>query len=299
MDMKHINKTESQTADQGYSSHPMDRSHLRADCEHCSGLCCVALHFSASEGFPVDKIAGQPCLNLQTDFRCSVHHNLREEGLKGCIAFDCLGAGPKVTQIIYSGYGWREHPETAQQMFEAFLIMRQLHELLWYINDALEHLEAHSIHDALASALFETEKLTDLDVNALSKLDVDTHRKTVNQLLLQTSDLVRTVACQGKKGYAGRRKTFGRGADLIGADLRKTDLKGANLRGAYLIAADLRGVDLTGADLIGADFRDTDLSGADLSASIFLNQPQIHVAKGDSRTKLPSYLTRPAHWINE
>jgi hypothetical protein len=40
------------------------RSNLRADCKNCFGLCCVALYFSASEGFPIDKDAGQPCLNL-------------------------------------------------------------------------------------------------------------------------------------------------------------------------------------------------------------------------------------------
>jgi hypothetical protein len=42
------------------------RRNLRAECEKCFGLCCVALCFSASEGFPIDKDAGHPCLNLLT-----------------------------------------------------------------------------------------------------------------------------------------------------------------------------------------------------------------------------------------
>lgn len=50
------------------------------------------------------------------------------------------------------------------------------------------------------------------------------------------------------------------------------------------------------ADLIGADLRGADLSGADLTGSIFLTQAQLNAAKGDSATKLPAALTRPAHW---
>jgi hypothetical protein len=28
---------------------------LKIDCEKCFGFCCIALYFSASEGFPADK----------------------------------------------------------------------------------------------------------------------------------------------------------------------------------------------------------------------------------------------------
>ncbi|GAA2936551.1 hypothetical protein GCM10010446_22160 [Streptomyces enissocaesilis] len=38
---------------------------LRADWANRFGLCCVALVFAA---FAIDKGAGQPCPNLQTDF---------------------------------------------------------------------------------------------------------------------------------------------------------------------------------------------------------------------------------------
>ena len=93
------------------------RQNLRADCEKCFGLWCVALYFSASEGFPVDKNAGMPCINLKTDFNCSVHKNLRKRGLKGCTAYDCFGAGQKVAQITYGGHDWRQVAEVAKQMF--------------------------------------------------------------------------------------------------------------------------------------------------------------------------------------
>jgi len=260
-------------------------------------LCCVALYFSASEGFPNDKKAGQPCLNLQPDFRCCVHDSLRERGLKGCLAFDCFGAGQKVSQVSFGGQDWRKVPESAAQMFKVFLIMRQLHELLWYLTEALTFQPARHIHGALKSMLDKTEDLTRLSPGSLVELDVPAHRADVDTLLLKTSELVRNEVRCGQKAPSKRNKTFGRGADLIAADLRKMDLRGANLRGACLIAADLRGTDLSGADLIGADFRDTDLRGTDLSKSIFLTQAQIDTAKGNAGTKLPSSITRPAHWL--
>lgn len=272
------------------------RSNLRADCEKCFGLCCVSLYFSASEGFPIDKDAGQPCLNLQLDFRCCVHKSLRENNLKGCMAFDCIGAGQKVSQISFGGHNWREVPESSNQMFEVFLIMRQLHELLWYLTEALTLQPARSIHGALSSMLDETERLTHLSPNSLMELDVAVHRANVNTLLLKTSEFVRAEARRRKKVQSGRQKNFAGGADLIAADLRKIDLIGANLRGAYLIAANLRGTDLSGTDLIGADFRDADIRGANLTKSIFLTQAQINAAKGDANTKLPSSLTYPTHW---
>ncbi len=112
---------------------------------------------------------------------------------------------------------------------------------------------------------------------AILELDVAAHRQAVNELLLQTSKLVR-AGVRGKKNH--------RGADLIGAKLRNADLRGANLRGAYLIGADLRGADLRLADLIGADLRDADLRGADLTDSIFLTPSQLDVRQGRRRHRL-------------
>lgn len=272
------------------------RNNLRADCANCFGLCCVALYFSASEGFPNEKEAGQPCFNLQPDFRCCVHKNLMEHGLKGCIAFDCFGAGQKVAQVSFGGQDWRKGQVSAKQMFETFLIMRQLHEILWYLTETLTLAPAKSIHSELKTMLDETERLTLISPNSLTELDIAAHRADVDKLITKTSELVRAEARHGQKARSGRQRAIRRGADLIGADLRKYDLRGANLRGAYLIAADLSGNDLCGADLIGADFRDADIKGADLSKSIFLTQAQVNTAKGDTTTKLPPSLTRPTHW---
>ncbi|GAA4203252.1 pentapeptide repeat-containing protein [Streptosporangium oxazolinicum] len=265
-----------------------DRADLRADCESCFALCCVVPAFSASSDFAIDKKAGQPCPNLRTDFRCGIHTRLREKGFRGCTVYDCFGAGQKVSQVTFGGQDWRRAPRTAKRMSEVFPIMRDLHELLWYLSEALTLRPALPIHGELGLALEETERLTRDSPDALVRLDVAAHRREVNALLLRTSELVRAGAGRGKKDR--------RGADLIGAKLRGADLRGANLRGAYLIGADLRGADLRTADLIGADLRGADLSGADLTGSIFLIQSQLDAAKGDARTTLPPSLTRPAHW---
>ncbi|QJD86048.1 pentapeptide repeat-containing protein [Cohnella herbarum] len=283
---------------QDYSTPSLDNSRLslRADCESCFGLCCVSLPFAASVDFAMDKDAGKPCQNLREEFRCGVHDSLRERGFRGCTVYDCFGAGQQVSQFTYNGRDWRQAPESAKQMFEVFPIMRQLHELLWYLSEALALQPAQALHDSIREALGETQRLTRLRPASLMNLDVAAHRANVNSLLMQTSELVREDARRRHKGPLKQRKGLGRGVDLIGANLKGADLRYANLRGAYLIAADLRGADLRVCDLIGADFRDTDLRGADLTSCLFLTQFQLNAAKGNADTKLPPSFARPDHW---
>ncbi len=279
-----------------------DLSDLRSDCDNCFGLCCVALPFAASSDFAIDKDAGQPCQNLQSNFRCGVHTNLRNLGFRGCTVYDCFGAGQKVSQFTFSGIDWRQAPETAKQMFELLPIMRQLHELLWYLNEAISLLAVHilhdSLHDTLHLSIAETERLTQLSPDLLMEVDIVTHRAEINTHLLRASEAVRAHALIQYKDLQRRRKNYERGADLIGAKLRGADLRAANLRGAYLIAADLTAADLRFADLIGADLRDANLSGADLTNAIFLTQSQLNAAKGNANTRLSASFTYPTHWIH-
>jgi uncharacterized protein YjbI with pentapeptide repeats len=263
-----------------------DRGDLSADCGSCFALCCVVPAFSASVDFAIDKDAGRACPNLRPDLRCGVHARLRQDGFRGCTVYDCFGAGQKVSQVTFGGRDWRGQPATAAQMFTVFPVMRDLHELLWYLTEALTLRPARPIHDELARALHATEQLTQAPPADLLALDVPEHRRQVNALLRRASDLVR----------AGTAHQDHRGADLIGARLRGADLRAADLRGARLIGADLRDADLAMADLTGADLRDADLRGADLTASIFLTQAQLDAARGDARTGVPPSRVRPAHW---
>lgn len=276
-----------------------DSGGLRADCKNCFGLCCIALYFSASEGFPADKEAGTPCPNLLPDFRCGVYTDRKEKVLHGCSAFDCFGAGQKVAAVIYNGRDWRQYPEFAPQMLTVFLMMRQLHELLWYLAQALSFPAAQPIYGELLQAGCAVEQYTMLKPEEILGLNTEEIRIPVNALLLQTSEWVREDARKGLKKQGKQSKRIRRGADLMGADLRGTDFIGANLRSAYLIRADLSGMDLTGADFIGADFRDADIRGANLSGSIFLTQGQMNSALGNKDTKLPPFIQVPIRWANE
>ena len=264
------------------------RERLRADCGRCFGLCCVAPAFAASADFAIDKAAGQPCPHLRADFGCSIHDHLRPQGFPGCTVYDCFGAGQQVAQVTFGGQDWRRTPGIAAQMFEAFAIMRQLHELLWYLGEALTLPPARPLYGQLSRARDETERLTRASPDTLGDLDLQAHRLDINALLLRASELARA--------QHRRPETNLRGADLIGKDLRSADLRGASLRGAYLTGAYLSGADLRTADLTGADLRGADLSGADLAASLFLTQSQLEAATGDLTTKLPPALAPPAHW---
>jgi len=195
--------------------------------------------------------------------------------------FDCFGAGQQLTQVTFGGRTWREG--RAPEQFAVLPVMRQLHESLWYLTEALD-LPVAALHDEVRTTLARTERLTAGSPDELLALDVGAHRRAVGELLGRVIDLVRG----GGPDH--------RNADLMGRDLRRRDLRGASLRGAYLIGADLRGADLGTADLLGADLRASDVRGADLSRCLFLTRPQVAAARGDMSTRLPVALERPAHW---
>lgn len=260
---------------------------LAADCSRCAGLCCVALPFARSTDFAFTKRAGDPCSNLVDGFGCGIHGRLREAGMRGCTVYDCFGAGQHVVQGTYAGRTWRDGAPAAE-MLAVFPVVKHLHELLWYLTDALGHEAAAAEHLTLQAELDRVVDLTTGSPGDLLALDVDAERQQTNVVLLRASVLVRAQA-------PGRR-TDRRGADLVGAHLAGAGLAGANLRGAYLIGADLRRTDLRWADLVGADLRDADLRGADLSTALYLTQAQVASARGDVTTLLPDRLDRPAHW---
>ncbi len=273
---------------------------LRADCASCFGLCCVALQFERSSDFAFDKPAGDPCVNLQEDFRCGIHAKLRPAGFKGCTVYDCFGAGQRVAQQTYEGVSWRSSPGSAAEMYAIFPIVRQLHELLWYLAEALELTEdtglragwQGGLHGELRDAFARVDALAARSPADILELDVAAERAGVSQLLTRVSGIVRAAAVTG----VPLPRNILPNADLLGAKLAHADLRGANLRGAYLIAADLSGADLGLADLLGADLRDADLRGANLRDAIFLTQFQVNAANGDAATQLSERLERPNHW---
>ena len=237
---------------------------LAADCSRCAGLCCVGPAFARSSDFAIDKPAGKPCPNLRDDFRCGIHEHLEERGFKGCTVFDCFGAGQQIVQETYRGRDWTSDSQLRGEMFALLPVLRQLHEIAWYLTEARKLDAARRLHGKLTAALEETERLCSGVPAELLALDVDAYRKRVNPLLQKASELARQGA--GRPNH--------RGANLIGRKMRGADLRGANLRGALLIGADLRDADLRLADFTGADLRGADLRGANLTGALFLTGAQ-------------------------
>src|SRR5215207_9675318 len=111
---------------------------LVADCARCVGLCCALLPFARSADFAFDKPAGEACRHLAADHRCRIHSRLNDEGMRGCVAYDCFGAGQSVTQ---SG------------RVEVFPVVEQVHEIGWYLTEAADR--GADVADLIA----ETERL--------------------------------------------------------------------------------------------------------------------------------------------
>lgn len=243
---------------------------LAADCSRCAALCCVAPAFARSSDFAIDKPAGRPCRNLGDDFRCTIHEELPRRGFPGCVVFDCFGAGQRITQDTFGGRDWRSAPEVAGDMFALLPVVRQLHELMWCLAEALKLAEAGRLHPKLRAAFDEIDVLAGMGPAELRKLDVDAYRGRVVPLLRRASEMARA--------RSGGRRVDHSGAHLIGRRMRGADLRGASFRGALLIGADLRDADLRRADFTGADMRGTDLRGANLDGALFLTASQLRAA---------------------
>jgi hypothetical protein len=114
----------------------MSRPVLSADCARCSALCCLALAFDASALFGLDKRAGEPCPHLDGCGRCGIYGERQARGFGGCVAYDCLGAGQRVTQELFGGQSWQEKPHLAEPMARAFAAVRHAHDLLQLLGEA-------------------------------------------------------------------------------------------------------------------------------------------------------------------
>lgn len=266
---------------------------LRPDCARCVGLCCVALPLTRGADFPVDKPGGVPCGNLLADDRCGIHDRLAETGWRGCVAYDCFGAGQRVTQQTFAGRTWRDDPDPGLpgRMFAALPVVHQLHEMSYLLAQAISYDAAPDLTRRCRQLAAEVDALAGGAAQDLRALDATAVRARVAPALRDVSAVVRGAGRSPRhtrgRGSARTDRRIRPGADLVGARLAGADLRGVDLRGALLIAADLRDADLTGADLLGADLRDADLRGARVSGALFVTPPQLAAARTDERTTCP------------
>lgn len=198
-----------------------------------------------------------------------------------------------MSQQLFSGVSWRERPDAQQHMFAAFKIVKQLHEMLWYLAEAQERTYDPDAADEARELAASVTSLTRGGLAELFSTDIDALHVEVRAVLMEISQEVRG-SYFAEVGHLD--PNIAAGADLAGSNLRARRLCGADLRGACLIAVDLRGSDLTAVDLLGADLRDARLAGADLSGALYVTQPQVNAASGSADTRLPDALSAPPHW---
>ena len=86
-------------------------------------------------------------------------------------------------------------------------MLRPLHELLWYLTEALTLHPPADLRDELARARAETAALTEGDPTRLRAVDVAAHRDRVNPLLSRASDTgprPRRASTTGARTCSGR-----------------------------------------------------------------------------------------------
>jgi len=258
---------------------------LKIDCKKCSGICCVALYCTKTDGFPENKEAGIPCKHLMSDFRCNIHSKLVDENMRGCLAYDCFGAGQKVTQYCYPDVTWKTHPEKANEIFEVFLIIFQLHQMEWYLLESLSLIKDKHLQANIEALISENEQITYQYSDEILQFDIEKYRSKTNQVLKQVSSIITTDSADKAHNK-----------DCFGRNFKKVNLNAKDFSMAFMIAANLEGCSLQGTNFLGTDMRDANIKNSDLSSCVFLTQMQINSAKGNSNTKLPKNLSQPISW---
>jgi hypothetical protein len=155
-------------------------------------LCCVAPKFERSAKFGFEKPASEPCRHLAENFRCVIHDNLSAEGFEGCVDYPCYGAGQKVTKQIYQGEcNWMSHPELAERIFSTFFIVKALHKLLSYLNEAKEVRPDPAIRSKIIDKQLELEVITFAGEEAIDRADISDHKEQVQNLVTAVAAAVK------------------------------------------------------------------------------------------------------------
>lgn len=255
---------------------------MQSDCAQCSGLCCTALFFSKMDGFPENKTAGKPCVNLLGDFRCKIHSQLENQKMKGCIGYDCFGAGQQVTQTIYKGQTWRTLPEQSQEIFDVFCTVFRMRQMNYFLTQAMILKGGKPVKDDILLLLEENRYICQSYPEIILSFDIEGYQQRVNIILKQVCSL-----------YRGKKQSI---QDFVGKSFKGKDMRGLDFSGRLLIGADFSNCILKGAIFLGADTRDADFSNTDMRDAVFLTQGQINWAKGNRNTKIPDHLIYPVTW---
>lgn len=252
---------------------------LRSKCEQCCGLCCSALYFAKLDGFPYNKKAKEPCRNLTPDFRCVCHKELKALGYKGCLGYDCSGAGNLTYEHLFHGTIQAHQMEQMYQVYLKVCSLQQMLAYLWqaYVRIADPHIES-LIHTLCT--------LYEQPASKLLAFDTLSFQSKVNQQL-------KKVWQEIKKEYSTKAN---RNTVYAGKSFQHQRIEGKDFSGCLLIACDLEAAILHDCCFIGADLRDANIKNADLSTALYLTQQQVNSAIGNQNTKLPKGFLHPSHW---
>lgn len=164
----------------------MRRQDLVPDCTSCAALCCVAPSFEASADFAIDKLAGARCAHLKKDERCGIHTELAARGFSGCVAYECHGAGQRVTRAFAADGG-----EVARRnRDDAFMKLRIVHELLWYATEAAKICPASrpELADDLTQQIAVLDAIDVASTVRTSETDLERERAAVRTLLRRVGE---------------------------------------------------------------------------------------------------------------
>ena len=145
---------------------------LRADCDRCAGLYCIALAFDRGASFAFAKPAGVRCLHLAPDDRCAIHAQRTERGFAGCVRYDCAGAGQRATALT---------SDPAARL-EAFRVLRELHELRLLLRTA-KRLDLDAATEAQRAELERALETACTDRETLGRAPLDVLERATRELL--------------------------------------------------------------------------------------------------------------------
>ncbi len=154
--------------------------------------------------------------------------------MKGCLGYDCLGAGQFAVQ---------KNVPANQDMFAVYRKLFSLHQMLWYLGEALLQKETASFHGELQMLIQTLDTVRRQPWKTVLTADIDSLHEQTNRLLKKTMQQKQLRHPSPHKHPMGKRFTNKR--------LRSTDFSMKSL-----LAADLSGCDLQGSCFLGSDMRD-------------------------------------------
>lgn len=248
----------------------MDRSSpmLQSDCTKCHGLCCTLLYCFHQDGFPEDKLPGIHCRYLLKNHQCSIHKELHQRSLHGCLRYDCIGAGPHILELT-------QDPTQLQTLYPKML---QLHQILLYLLEAKPYLEES---DSIIQALLQEGNQATVSYEQFASFPIEAYRTRANQHLKKAIKQITTHTRQSK---------------IRTSRSHHNEHMGKDYSMAFLVRKDFSNQCLDDTCFLGSDVRDMNIKGSDLSHSHFLTQMQINSMLGDEETILPPTFYYPTHW---